>query len=194
MVFRLQVFTQIPSKHQHIVVCLDYIAYRIWHDFLPTSNKPDVGSENITQGVFPPKQKMMIMRTPLISTIMPMKRRIVSTIKSYNEMVHTKKMGDIIKSRVLNTEGLDQVMWAKFNVLDEYMRRSFLELLLLVVNAQHCYIFTYFVKGLMIKVKIPNFYSFPMTSCFTVNLFLTNEAKLESKLESGGWCFYRRKR
>lgn len=54
-------------------------------------------------------------------------------------------------------------------------RRSFLGLLLLVVNAQHCYIF----KGLMIKVKIPNLYSFPITSCFTVNLFLANEAKLE---------------
>lgn len=58
-------------------------------------------------------------------------------------------------------------------------RRSFLGLLLLVVNAQHCYIFTDFVKGLMIKVKIPNLYSFPITSCFTVNRFLANEAKLE---------------
>lgn len=53
-------------------------------------------------------------------------------------------------------------------------RRSFLGLLLLVVSAQHCYIFTDSVKGLMIKVK-----SFPITSCFTVNLFLANEAKLE---------------
>lgn len=55
MMFRLQVFTQISSKHQHNAVCLDYRAYKIWHDFLPTSNKPDVGSENITRGVFPPQ-------------------------------------------------------------------------------------------------------------------------------------------
>lgn len=38
------------------MVCFDYITCKIWYDFLQTYNKLDICSEDITQGVFPPKE------------------------------------------------------------------------------------------------------------------------------------------